>query len=91
MSKSVMAVYVEVETGEARATGKQKGPKAKQEAWADLGGRYPVKVTIALWDDDAPLAAGRYLVGLDSLGTNRFGDLEFRLRPQQMKPVKAAA
>jgi len=48
----------------------------QQEAWADLGGRYPEKILIDLYDS-SPFPVGDYEVESRSFRVNAYRKLEF--------------
>lgn len=61
----------------------------EQELWVDLGLAYPERVVRSLFDEEAPLAAGKYMLDKSCFRVSRFGKLEVDLR--KLKPIVSAA
>ncbi|MDN5369582.1 MAG: hypothetical protein PWP74_890 [Shewanella sp.] len=58
----------------------------EQTAYANLGGKFPVEMTLQL-DSAAPFAAGKYTIDPSSFIVNNFGSLELKRYGMKIVPI----
>ncbi len=76
MKIEIKSTALEIQSGTSQKSGKPYNIR-KQTAYAHVEGEeYPVKITLSLFDDQAPHAPGFYRLGDASYMVGRFGDLQ---------------
>lgn len=60
----------------------------QQTAYVNLGGKYPVEMSLPLNEGEAPYAAGIYSVHPSSYIVNPYGSLEFKRFGLMITPVE---
>lgn len=70
--------------------GAAKTIPAKQNAYIHSGGRYPVKIVLAVDDAIGPLRPGRYLLGGEPFSVGEYDRAKFNDRKMQFIPMDDA-
>lgn len=88
LNVEVKSADVITKSGTSKKTGQGYSIR-EQEMYADLGLAYPVRIVLGLGKEQAPFAAGRYVLDKTCFRVNNFGGLEVDLR--KLKPATASA